>query len=167
MGARTRAREAALQMLFALDTNGQDAGDTIAAYWREVPGEPEGRGFADAIVVGVSEKVGELDQRIRTASEHWRLERMTRVDRNVLRIGAWELFHRPEIPRAVILDEAVELAKRFGTDESGAFVNGVLDRIADDAGRRDETTPDGSDAARVDDEGAAGVDLKRLPYDEE
>ncbi|HEY3236115.1 MAG TPA: transcription antitermination factor NusB, partial [Polyangiaceae bacterium] len=68
---------------------------------------------------------------------NWRLERMTRVDRNVLRIGAWELLSRSDVPRAVILDEAVELAKRYGTEESGAFVNGVLDRIADDCGRFD------------------------------
>jgi N utilization substance protein B len=63
---------------------------------------------------------------------------MARVDRNVLRLGAWELLHRKEIPRAVILDEAVELAKRYGSDDSQKFVNGVLDRIADDCGRQDE-----------------------------
>ncbi len=63
---------------------------------------------------------------------------MTRVDRNLLRLGAWELVKKPDVPRAVVLDEAVELAKRFGTEESGAFVNGVLDRIADDCGRADE-----------------------------
>jgi transcription antitermination factor NusB len=69
---------------------------------------------------------------------HWRLERMSRVDRNLLRLGAWELVARKDVPRAVILDEAVELAKAYGTEESPAFVNGVLNRVADDVGRRDE-----------------------------
>jgi N utilization substance protein B len=63
---------------------------------------------------------------------------MTRVDRNLLRLGAWELVERSDVPRAVVIDEAVELAKRFGTEESSAFVNGVLDRVADDCGRQDE-----------------------------
>jgi N utilization substance protein B len=86
-------------------------------------------------VQGIAHAGEAVDARIRAASKNWRLERMTRVDRNILRMGAWELEHRIEVPRAVIIDEAVELAKRYGTDESGAFVNGVLDRIADDCGR--------------------------------
>ena len=87
---------------------------------------------------GVAEPAREqLDAHIAKASAHWRIERMARVDRNVLRLGTWELAHRPDVPRAVILDEAVELAKAFGTDESSAFVNGVLNRIADALGRRD------------------------------
>ena len=66
---------------------------------------------------------------------------MTRVDRNVLRLGTWELAHRPDVPRAVVLDEAVELAKSFGTDDSSAFVNGVLNKVADALGREDEPRP--------------------------
>ncbi len=87
---------------------------------------------------GVRSSLEDLDQRITRASTNWRLERMARVDRNLLRLGAWELLHRVDVPRAVVLDEAVELAKRFGTEESGAFVNGVLDRVADDCGRSDD-----------------------------
>ena len=137
MGARTTAREAALQMLYAVEASGDDVERGISEFWRELPGDAEGRPYADEIVRGVASHRERVDALIRAASEHWRLERMTRVDRNVLRIGAWELADRPEIPRAVILDEAVELAKRFGNEESGAFVNGVLDRIADDVGRID------------------------------
>ena len=74
---------------------------------------------------------------IRKASTNWRIERMARVDRNVLRLGTWELAQIDDVPRAVILDEAVELAKRFGSEDSGSFVNGVLDRIATDLGRVD------------------------------
>jgi N utilization substance protein B len=138
MGARTTAREAALQMLYAVEASGTAVDLAIKYFWWELPGDAEGREYADSVVHGVSSQLEQLDQRIRAASENWRLERMTRVDRNVLRIGTWELLEQTEIPRAVILDEAVELAKRFGTEESGAFVNGVLDRIADDCGRIDE-----------------------------
>ena len=137
MGARTTAREAALQMLFAIDASGSDPEEVIRDYWREMPGDPEDRGYADGVVRGVMADLETIDARIRAASTNWRLERMTRVDRNLLRLGAYELGHHPEIPRAVILDEAVEIAKRYGTDDSSAFVNGVLDRIADDAGRVD------------------------------
>jgi transcription antitermination protein NusB len=135
MGARTTAREAALQMLYALEASAGGAEQVIGDFWRELPGDPEGRQYADAIVQGIAAAGEAVDARIRAASKNWRLERMTRVDRNILRMGAWELEHRSEVPRAVIIDEAVELAKRYGTDESGAFVNGVLDRIADDCGR--------------------------------
>ncbi len=141
MGARTTAREAALQMLYAVEASGSSVDQAIKNFWWELPGDAEGREYADAVVTGVSAELDDLDRRIRAASQNWRLERMTRVDRNVLRIGTWELLTQGEIPRAVILDEAVELAKRFGTEESGAFVNGVLDRIADDCGRVDQDRP--------------------------
>ena len=141
MGARSTAREAALQMLFALDASGAPADAVISDYWRETPGDAEGRGYADELVRGIARDLEATDTRIRTASRNWRLERMTRVDRNVLRLGAWELEHRLDIPRAVILDEAVEIAKRYGTEESSSFVNGVLDRIADDCGRKDGDAP--------------------------
>ena len=134
MGARTSGREAALQMLFALDGGGS-ADEAMREFWRELPGDAEGRAYADEVVRGVMALREELDRRIAHASHHWRLERMTRVDRNVLRIAAWELSEQPEIPRAVIIDEAVDLAKRFGTAESGAFVNGVLSKVADECGR--------------------------------
>jgi transcription antitermination protein NusB len=135
MGARSSGREAALQMLFAIEASGIDPSAAIRDFWRELPGEAEGRPYADELVAGVRAEVELVDERIRGASTNWRLERMTRVDRNLLRLGTWELLKKPEIPRAVVIDEAVELAKRYGTDESGAFVNGVLDRVADDVGR--------------------------------
>lgn len=132
MGARGAGREAALQMLFALEANGAaTAAQTIASFWRETPGDPEGRSYADRAVEGVAGELEVIDQAIRTASTNWRLERMGRVDRNVLRLGTWELMRVPEVPRAVVIDEAVELAKRFGSEDSGAFVNGVLDRVAE------------------------------------
>lgn len=137
MGARSTGREAALQMLYALEVSAEPAPRVLTHYWRETPGDPEGREYADQILIGVAEDLDGVDAAIRKASTNWRIERMARVDRNVLRLGAWELLHRQDVPRAVILDEAVELAKRYGSEDSGAFVNGVLDRIAENAGRVD------------------------------
>lgn len=125
-------------MLYALEASGDPAEQLIRDFWRELPGGADDRAYADEIVRGVAAELTSLDARIASASEHWRLERMTRVDRNVLRLGAWELLRQPTLPRAVALDEAVELAKRFGTADSGAFVNGVLARVADDLGRTDD-----------------------------
>jgi N utilization substance protein B len=125
-------------MLFAIEAGDVPADRAISDYWHEFPGDAEGRPYADETVRGVMRDLEQVDDRIRNASKNWKLKRMTRVDRNVLRLGAWELLFRKDVPRAVILDEAVELAKRYGTEESGSFVNGVLDRIADDCGRMNE-----------------------------
>ncbi|MGH7270463.1 MAG: transcription antitermination factor NusB [Polyangiaceae bacterium] len=143
MGARHSGREAALQMLFQMEHTAADPDIVIELFWRSfaADADPEGRAYADAAVHGVAETRPGLDTHIAGASAHWRLERMSRVDRNVLRLGTWELAHRPDIPRAVILDEAVELAKAFGTDDSGAFVNGVLNHVADALGRNDSDPP--------------------------
>lgn len=146
MGARSTAREAALQMLFALEASGADVERVIGDYWLETPGDPEDRVYADEVVRGVARELEQTDARLRAASKNWRLERMTRVDRSLLRLGAFELAHRLDVPRAVILDEAVEIAKRYGTEESGAFVNGVLDRVADDCGRTDTAPEPGGPA---------------------
>jgi N utilization substance protein B len=140
MGARHSGRESALQMLFQMELSGTSPETTVELYWRSfvADADPEGRPYADEVILGVGATREELDRHIGAASSHWRIERMSRVDRNVLRLGTWELAHRTDVPRAVILDEAVELAKAFGTDESSAFVNGVLNRIADTLGRQDE-----------------------------
>jgi N utilization substance protein B len=134
-GARRSGREAALQMLFQLEASGATADETIALFWRCFEAEPEGKSYADEVVRGVAESRAEIDAALAAASEHWRLERMTRLDRNLLRLGTWELMKRRDVPSAVILDEAVELAKAFGTAESGAFVNGVLAQVARSLGR--------------------------------
>lgn len=124
-------------MLFAIESSGAQADQVIFDFWREMPGDPEDRAYADLVVRGVATELEAVDGCIRAASENWRLERMTRVDRNLLRLGTWELKSQPDVPRAVVIDEAVELSKRYGTEESKSFVNGVLDRVADDLGRRD------------------------------
>jgi N utilization substance protein B len=140
VGARHSGREAALQMVFQLEASGAPAEEVVSLFWRsfDADADPEGRPYADAIVRGVASSQTELDGIITSASSNWRLERMTRVDRNILRLGAWELAHRPDVPAAVILDEAVELAKAFGSEGSSAFVNGVLNRIAETLARKAE-----------------------------
>ena len=130
MGARHAGREAALQMLFPLDGKGADLEDTVTLFWQSFEADPEGQGYANEAVRGVFSVRPALDVAIGKASQHWRLERMPCVDRNLLRLGVWELLHHPEIPAAVILNEAVELAKTYGHEESGAFVNGVLQQLA-------------------------------------
>lgn len=148
MGARHSGREAALQMLFQMEWAGVGAEEAIELFWRSFASdaEPESRAYADACVRGVASTRDALDEHIGKASTHWRLERMTRVDRNVLRLGTWELSARADVPRAVVLDEAVELAKAFGNEDSSSFVNGVLNKVADSLGRQDEprsVTPPG------------------------
>jgi N utilization substance protein B len=118
-------------MLFQIEASGVDADHAIALFWRNFEADPEGRAYADEAVRGIGERMADLDTKIRAASSHWRIERMTRVDRNLLRLGTWELAYRADIPRAVVIDEAVELAKEYGTDESSAFVNGVLNEVAE------------------------------------
>jgi N utilization substance protein B len=125
-------------MLFQLEASNVTPDQAIDLFWRTFEANPDGRAYADAVLRGVAEQLGAIDEKITTASKNWRLERMSRVDRNLLRLGTWELMFRADVPRAVVLDEAVELAKSYGTDESSSFVNGVLDRIADDVGRKDE-----------------------------
>ncbi len=133
MGARTQAREAALAMLYQRELSGDTTEKVIESYLEgglsEEPLETAARAFSEHLVRGVVRRQEELDALIRSGSENWRLERMAAVDRNVLRIALFELLDEPETPAAVILDEAVQLAKLFGGEESGAFVNGVVDGI--------------------------------------
>lgn len=130
MGSRHKAREAAVQMLYQMDVAGVDAERSIALYWQNLGTPADERAFADELVRGFGLCRDEIDDQITKASKHWRLARMSCVDRNILRLATYELLHVREVPLRVTLDEAVELAKSFGNEESPAFVNGVLDRIA-------------------------------------
>lgn len=133
VGSRRRARAYALQVLYALDLSGDvDYQNALERTRRELDVDVEGDvlGFAKALVELTRGRLGEVDEAIRAASRNWRLERMSRVDRNILRLATAELLFSPEVPTKVAINEAVELAKRFGTSESPAFVNGILDRVA-------------------------------------
>ena len=130
MATRHREREAALQMLFQYDASDSDPKQVVELYKYcfgegTLPDE-----FSLQIFSKVTENLEQLDSIIEASSENWRLERMSLVDRNILRIGAAETLFDDDIPAKVAINEAVELAKRFGTAESPAFVNGILDRVA-------------------------------------
>ena len=122
-------------MLYQLDLSGEDAEHAIALYKQHLGQADDADEFAIALVRGCAAALSEIDAKIRQVSRHWRLERMARVDRNILRLGTYELLKMAEVPRRVTLNEMVELAKRFGDENSPAFVNGVLDRIASDLGK--------------------------------
>jgi len=135
MGVRRKGREAALQILYAVDVSAAPVGDAIADFWGNLGVDEDGREFADVLVRGTVSDLARIDEIIRGVSQHWRLERMSWVDRNILRLGTFELLRLVDVPRRVTLNEAVELAKRFGTEGSPGFVNGVLDKIAQDLGK--------------------------------
>ncbi len=135
MGSRRRGREAALQMLYQIDLSGVSGEQAIAQYWQHLGANREGEAFANKLVRGWAADRERIDAIIREVSQHWRLERMARVDRNSLRLATFELIALEDVPRRVTLNEAVELAKRFGSEGSAGFVNGVLDRIASDLGK--------------------------------
>ena len=140
MGARRTARERALQALYQLEMSEGAADDALAAAWAassaQEKADPETQRFAKELVGGVQSHLVEIDALIREFSQHWRIDRMARIDRNVLRIGVFELKYHPDIPRSVSIDEAVELGKRFGTEDSSSFINGILDRVARALGKQ-------------------------------
>lgn len=140
MGARRTARERALQALYELDVQAQvSAADALEQAWSasddEGPRDQSAHDFALELVLGVRKELEVLDGLIEAQSTNWRVDRMSRIDRNVLRLGAYELKYRPDIPRKVTLNEAVELGKKFGAEDSSAFINGLLDRIGSSLGK--------------------------------
>jgi N utilization substance protein B len=129
MGTRREARELALQALYQLDVAGE--GDPAPAlFWSHFDAEREVQDFARELVDGVAAHRERIDALIAASAEHWRLPRLSRVDLGVLRLATFELLARPDIPASVTIDEAIEIARRFGSEDSPAFVNGVLDHIA-------------------------------------
>jgi len=126
---RTLAREIALQYLYGHDLLRGAELQTLDEFLAERTGDPRVLEFARELAGGVLEKREEIDAAIAAAAANWRIDRMAVVDRNVMRLAAYELLFRPDIPPRASLNEAVEMAKRFGSAESGAFVNGILDKI--------------------------------------
>jgi len=146
LSSRRRAREFALSALYQADVGRVHVRDGLEALWRGLIEETddvlgtrapksEEIEFATALALGVAEHQDAIDARIEASSTNWRIGRMAAVDRNILRLGTFELVHQPGTPPHVIINEAVELAKKFGTKDSKAFVNGILDRIGRDLGR--------------------------------
>ncbi len=145
MTNRSKAREFALQILYEIDTAEKDPGTAFERFFEhfessgrapgQTPPDPAVVEFTKRIVMGVAEHRDELDALVERASINWRLDRMPRVDRNVLRLAAWELTKTDDVPMKVVINEAIELAKRFGAEDSGSFVNGILDKLAGEVGR--------------------------------
>ena len=129
MRKTTAARVLAVQALYQLDLRGPAFLEGLDEFLRDSSKEAEVIASASALVYGCIEKRDSLDAAITAAAEHWDVARMAAVDRAIIRLGAYELLHRPDVPPKVAIDEAIRLAKKFSTAESGAFVNGVLDKV--------------------------------------
>lgn len=128
---RTKARERALQALYQIDVAATDLDEALARFWPSFePVEREVREGAEALVRGVAQHRREIDEVIEQVSTNWRMDRMAKVDRNVLRLAVFELRWRLDVPVKVCINEAIELGKKYGSENSASFVNGVLDRIA-------------------------------------
>jgi transcription antitermination protein NusB len=143
MGKRRRAREAAIQYHFWRDLQHGEAPEHIDDFWAFCPVKPSVREFAEPLIEGMVAHRDEIDDRIRKYCENYNLNRISAVDRNVLRLAIYEMLYRDDIPPVVSINEAIELAKTFGGAESGAFVNGILDRVRKDLDRpaREPVTP--------------------------
>lgn len=145
---RRKAREFALQVLYQLDVRKEKPSAAILKhFWKQNECDDEVRAFAEELIKGTFRHLDRINSRIQVCAENWNLDRMATVDRNILRLGAYEILYRRDIPASVTINEAVEIAKKFGTDESGAFVNGVLDSLAKVTGKFDA---DAQAAARKD-----------------
>jgi transcription antitermination protein NusB len=139
MGNRTKARELAVQILYYMEFTKGSIGDSFDVICDNFNPSKVIRAFSKRLVYGVGGNMDALDKAIRDASKNWRLERMSIVDRSILRLGAFEILYPEDTPPKVALDEAIELGKKFGTEESGAFINGILDNIFLSVQKKEET----------------------------
>ncbi|MFM9963734.1 MAG: transcription antitermination factor NusB [Planctomycetaceae bacterium] len=137
---RSRARELAMQMLYQADLNPDAKADTIRSMIAEELREPGLQEFAWSLFSGVMEWKAQIDRHLEETAANWQLSRMAPTDRNILRLGAYELLHT-DTPHRVVIDEAVEMAKKFGSMQSFQFVNGILDRLVPDEKRSKPATP--------------------------
>lgn len=132
MGKRRRAREIALQVLYETEVTKKKPEEALSDFWENHPCKEEVRSFATKLVTGTSENLSSIDTLLRKHADNWDLNRMAAVDRNILRFATYELLFLDEIPPKVTINEAIEIAKKYSTLDSGRFVNGLLDRIKDE-----------------------------------
>jgi N utilization substance protein B len=130
LASRRKSRELALQILFELESNQGDVQKAIDQFWNNFDYSEDLRAFSERIVEGVAEHREEIDRLIKKHAKNWCLSRIDRVDRNILRAAIFELAHCPDIPPKVAINEALELSKKFGGEKSPLFVNGILDKVA-------------------------------------
>lgn len=134
MASRREGRELAVQALYQLEVTGDASGAELPHFWTQFPTGESARDFARSLVEGVCRERRRIDALLAAAAEHWRVPRLSKVDASVLRVAIYELLSCPDVPTRVTIDEAIEIARRFGAGDSAAFVNGVLDRVAEDLG---------------------------------
>ena len=139
MGKRRKAREIALTILYELEFRSGDAAQVLEECWKDQSSLPEVKEFTDDLVRGTVAHGPEIDVLIAANATHWSLARIALVERNILRLATYELLYRHDIPEKVAINEAIELAKLYGGEESGAFVNGILDQIRLHLRSRQET----------------------------
>jgi N utilization substance protein B len=137
VGIRRKARELALQVLYQMEITGDPAPAGPDIFWGHFPSRPEARDYAQRLVAGTMEHREEIDGLLDQAVENWKLGRMSKVDLIILRFATYELLFCPDIPLNVSIDEAIEIGNRYGSDDSSAFINGVLDHVADANGLKD------------------------------
>lgn len=137
MRKRTKAREAALKILYAIDITGDEPKKCIDTYWKDAEeNDIEVKTFANSLVLGTVNKAKQIDKIIAGSATNWQLDRMAVIDRNILRFASYELLFAEDIPPKVTINEAIDIAKRYGDSESGKFVNGVLDKIRKDIDKK-------------------------------
>ena len=129
MSSRREAREFALQILYQMDLSKEDAEESLKKFWVDKSISPETKKFTERLVKGTFAKQKDIDPLIRKYTEHWKIERLNAIDRNILRFAIYEFLHLKDIPPAVSINEAIEIAKKYSTGDSGKFINGVLDKI--------------------------------------
>jgi len=129
MGQRRKARESALQILYRLEFDAAGAGGAVDSFWKNKRGPAETKDYSRWLVEGISAHREEVDAAIQSISEHWRISRMALVDRNILRLAAFELLHAEPIAPAIVINEAIEIAKKYSSPEAANFVNGILDAL--------------------------------------
>lgn len=139
MGSRRKAREIALQLVYSTDVNKIDIKESLNLYWEHNPDEHEVVSFANMLCTGTLDNLAKIDELITQYTKNWNLKRMASVDRNILRVAIYELVFYKQTPVNVVINEAVELAKKYSTSESGGFVNGILDKVKEV--RQDEQPP--------------------------
>jgi len=146
MGVRREGREAAIQFLYQRDLGGGAGVADLEDFYAFRGLSPSARKFCEGLVRGILDHTAEVDVALREYTQNYELDRLSAVDRNILRLAIHEMLYCPEIPPVVSINEAIDIAKKYGTEESGRFVNGVLDRIKATL-KRPERTPSAADAA--------------------
>lgn len=151
MGARRKARECALQMLFAADVSDTNKSNLTRDFWNQLSdydADDAARDFSNNLALGTLRNIDAIDDKIRTRAEHWRIERMAIVDRNILRLAVNEFLYE-DTPHTVVINEALEIARRFSTYEATQFINGILDAIKHDLKKETKATSDEKEEPKV------------------